>query len=94
MVASIHLVHSTREPCEFCCKLLKTQGRSDAKRKHLERCTAFLKKFPDASHEEISNAARLIVSASKDDSIHWPFHRPDDLLQHTVSTPKASSGRQ
>ena len=65
MVISTYLVHSIRQPCEFCGKLLKTQGRSDAKRKHLERCLDFVKSYPGATREEISSAARIAAATQR-----------------------------
>eukprot|EP00834_Sanchytrium_tribonematis_P007002 NODE_576_length_5827_cov_0.654853.p4 type:complete len:205 gc:universal NODE_576_length_5827_cov_0.654853:4363-4977(+) len=78
-------VHSNREACKFCGKLLKTTGRSDAKRKHLENCSGFLKKLPnDISKEKINKVVRAIVGDKR--RKHQPLSPVDDDCHDLVAS--------
>ena len=77
-------VHSSREACKWCGKLLKTMGRSDAKRKHLENCGGFLKNLPkDISKEKIHRIVRCIVGDKR--RKHHPMTPIDDDCNEIVA---------
>eukprot|EP00835_Amoeboradix_gromovi_P001872 NODE_95_length_21460_cov_0.300220.p11 type:complete len:209 gc:universal NODE_95_length_21460_cov_0.300220:10523-9897(-) len=77
-------VHSNREACKWCSKLLKTTGRSDAKRKHLENCSGFLKNLPkDISKEKIHRIIRAIVGDKR--RKHQPMTPIDDDCNELIA---------
>ena len=77
-------VHSTREACKWCGKLLKTTGRSDAKRKHLENCGGFLKNLPkDIPKEKIHRIVRAIVGDKR--RKHQPMTPVDDDCNELIA---------
>ena len=49
VIRHIQNVHAQREPCIFCGKQLKINGRSDAKIKHFSRCPRFISLVQDKS---------------------------------------------
>eukprot|EP00835_Amoeboradix_gromovi_P006632 NODE_822_length_3913_cov_0.283167.p2 type:complete len:169 gc:universal NODE_822_length_3913_cov_0.283167:2647-2141(-) len=54
-------VHIDPEPCPYCTKLMKSQGRPDNNRKHLMRCHGFLDLVKNISENRQKELLHYIV---------------------------------
>ena len=65
-------VHIDPEPCPYCTKLMKSQGRPDNNRKHLVRCLGFqelIQNIPEVQQQELLHFVVRELTAGRGSSL-------------------------